>query len=448
MNRIPLLALALLGFGASLSAQPGERPISLDEAIRLAEEHNPQYRRALTEVGTAEADLRRARGAFLPTLDFAIGARGSYSRVFTGEGQFGEPVTRDDPLERRGSSTSQSLSLGRITLFDGGQRMRELRAAEAGRDATDARVAAEVLRVRGEVTRRYWEAARSEQLIRLEEELLVSARERLEVTTALVRVGVRGPLDVLGAEVAVAEQEQALERARGEARKAELELRQAIGLFDGGRLRTSTEPPTPGDPSGVDASALVERALSAHPRVARAEYGQLQSEHRFRSARAGRLPRLGMSVDAGRNQSFNDFRGLAEPNPLNQALGVGFNLSFPLFTGYQTSYQIQAARAGQDAAREEVRAERLAVERDVRAALVDVENAFRADLTAHRTLGLNQQRLELAQQQYRVGALTMNDLTDAAERAARAERDALRARYDYAVALGALEERVGATIRP
>ena len=39
----------------------------------------------------------------------------------------------------------------------------------------------------------------------------------LELTRELVRVGVRGPLDVLGAEVAVAEQEQALERARGDA---------------------------------------------------------------------------------------------------------------------------------------------------------------------------------------------------------------------------------------
>lgn len=448
MRRPAAALLALVLAPAGLSAQVEERPISLDEALRLAGEHNPQYRRALTEVGTAEADLRRARGAFLPTLDFSVGASGSYSRTFTGLDQYNEPVIRDQPVASRRSSASQSLSLGRLTLFDGGQRSRDLRAARAGGRATDARVAAEALRVRGEVTRRYWEMARGESLIRLEEELLASARERLEVTTALVRVGVRGPLDVLGAEVAVAEQEQALERARGDARKAELDLRQSMGFFDGARLRASREAPVPADPAALGAEALVQRALAGHPRVARVEAGLAQSEHRYAAARASRWPRLGTSLTLSRGQNFRDFSGLAAPNPLDQTLGFGFNLTLPLFTGFQTSYQIQQARSGHEAAREDARAERLAVERDVRAAVVDLENAYRADLGAQRTLGLNRQRLELAQQQYRVGALTLNDLTDAVERAARAERDALRARYDYAVALAALEERAGAAVGP
>jgi outer membrane protein len=84
----------------------------------------------------------------------------------------------------------------------------------------------------------------------------------------------------------------------------------------------------------------------------------------------------------------------------------------------------------------------------VRGALIDLDNAYRAARLAERTVELNRQRLELAQEQYRVGALTLNDLTDAVERAARAERDALRTRFEFATALATLDERAGAPVRP
>ena len=450
-NRTSALVGVLLAAAAPLAAQqaqPEGEPLSLEQALRIAEENNPQYRRTLTEVGTAEADVRRSRGAFFPTVALRLGASGNYSRAFTGQGQFGEPVVRDDPLESRSSFAQQSLSLSQITLFDGGQRLREARAATAGLAATQARVGAEQVRVRAEVTRRYWQAVRADRAIRLEEALLASARDRLEVTRALLRVGVRGPLDVLGAEVAVAEQEQALERARGEARTAQLDLRQAMGVIQGGWLRLTDDPPAPFDPAGLDADALVAGALDAHPRIARTALAERQAGHRVNAARSARWPRLSMGASVGRSQRFADYSGLLEPNPLDQSMGVSFDLTLPLFNGYQTSYQIQSARAARDAAREDARAERLALEREVRAALVDLDNAYRASVNADRTLGLNRQRLELAQEQYRLGALTLTDLTDAVERAARAERDALRARFDFAAALATLEERAGRPVRP
>ena len=305
----------------------------------------------------------------------------------------------------------------------------------------------EEIRVRADVTRRYWDAVRTERVIRLEEDLLRAARDRLELTQALVRVGVRGPLDVLGAEVTLAEQEQALERAR-EARKAQLDLRQAMGVVQGGWLRLTDDPVQPFDPAALNADALVAAALSAHPRVQRVEQTARQSEERYGSARAARLPRLSMGANAGRSQGYSDYGGLLDLNPLDQAVGLEFSPQMPLFTGYQTSYQIQSARAAREAASEDARAERLTLEREVRSAVVDLDNAFRAARLAERTVELNRQRLEMAQEQYRMGALTLNDLTDAVKRAARAQRDALRTRFEFATALATLEERAGGPVRP
>jgi outer membrane protein len=448
MRTSALLGLAMLAASPLHAQSPDTVPLTLDQALRTAEENNPAYRRTLTEVGTARADVRRARGAFLPTVSLGLGTGIGYSRAVTATNDFGESVGSDTVIVSNTSSATQSLSLGQITLLDGGQRRRDLRAAQTGEQVVAARVSGAEITMRADVSRRYWESVRADRTIRLEEELLASARDRLEVTRALVRVGVRGPIDVLGAEVTVAEQEQALERARGDARKSQLDLRQAMGVIDGGWLRLTDEPVALFDPATLDTDALVQRALGAHPRLQRATLGLRQSEQRLSSAQGQRWPRLTMGANLGRNEYFRNYSGLYDLQPANQSAGVSLNLSIPLFTAHQTSYQIQAARAARDAAQEDARAERLAVEREVRGALVDLDNAYRAAVNAERTLGLNRRRLDLAQQQYRVGALNLTDLTDAVERTARAERDAIRTRFDFATAHATLEERLGGPVRP
>lgn len=447
-TRFLIAALLAATAPAAAAAQRDSLSLSLAQAQGIAAENNPGFRRVRTEIGTAEADVRRARGAYLPSLSLGISASGGYSRVFTGQDQFGNPVVRDDPLEFRSSSASQSLGVGDITLFDAGARNKELRAARAGQEATEARVSAQELQLRGEVERRYWEAVRTDRQIRLEEELLASAQERLRSVEALVRVGVRGPIDVLGAQVTVADQEAALDRARGDARRAQLDLRQAMGVLDGPPLRLTDAPADLFDPASLDPAALVSRALVANPRMAGVDAVQRQAANRVAAARTLRWPRLSTNATLSRRQGFSGYQGLYEPNPLDQAVSFGFALRMPLFSQYQTSYQIQAARAAEVAAQEDARAERQAVERDVRAGVVDLQNAYTAAMNAARALDLNRRRLDLAQQQYRVGSLTQTDLTDAVERAALAERQALVTRFAFAVALATLRERVGAPVAP
>jgi outer membrane protein len=451
MKYAPIVsALAILAVAVPLVgvAQEAPRPLSLEEAQRLALEHNPAYRRVQAELTTAESQLRRARGAMLPELALSFGSTGTVHRTFTAPDPFGGTLKRDDPVIGRNSFSSQSLSFGTVTLFDGGQRRADVHAARAGLATGEARVEAEALRLAAEVRRRYYATVQAERAIRLEEELLAGARERLEATQRLLRVGVRGPVDVLGAEVKVAEQEQALERARGEHRKAELALREQIGRMDGGPLHLGDDPAPRFSPAPLDLEALVATASSDHPRITRVLAAERQAGMGVRAAGGARLPRLTMSPSLGRSQRFDGFGGLYEANPLDQALGLSFNLSLPVFTGHRIGHGIQQARSAQTAAGEDVRAERLALEREVRGAFIDLENAYRAAGLAERTRDLSRERLAMAQEQYRIGALTLPELHDAVEGAARAERDALRARFEFGDALATLEERVGVPLTP
>jgi outer membrane protein TolC len=204
-------------------------PLTLAEALEIAADANPAYRIARTDLETAATLDRGTWEAFLPTLSLSLGTGISQSRNFTGQDEFGRPVRRDDPVVYTSSSSSQTVGLGQITLFDGGQKLASARGDRFRADALRAGVGQASLDLRIRLTRRYQAAVVAEREIALLERTLESARQALEGTERLLRIGIRDPLDLLGAELQVAEREHALERARGAARSARL----ALGVYSG-----------------------------------------------------------------------------------------------------------------------------------------------------------------------------------------------------------------------
>ncbi|HEX2190637.1 MAG TPA: TolC family protein [Longimicrobiaceae bacterium] len=448
MKHLPLTAV-LLALAAPLAAQQAPRDLSLDEALRIADESSPAYRGAQTEVRAASARERQALGAFLPSLSSSLSFSGAMTASRVGEDEFGRPLPSDQLIESTNSGTSHGLSLS-IPLFERG-RMGELRAAGADERAAVAGVQMEHGRVRADVTRRYHDAVRAERMIVLEEQLLASAREGLDATQRLFRIAARDMSDVLGAEVEVARQEQAVAQARGEARKAKLALGEAMGTMEVEDTRLSTEPVPPFDPAALSADSLVALALRGHPRVAQASAGIVAAGHRARAARGDRWPTL--SVSAGYNRSLRGQDYDVAPSVLNpfdtfdRSFSFGFDVRLPVFDQLRTSGQVAQAEATRTRAQETLRATQLSVEREVRSALIDLENAFRATRLSERAAELSRERLEMAREQYRLGATGFTELQQVIDRAAQAERDALRARFEFAGALATLEERVGAPVR-
>lgn len=422
-------------------------PLSLEQAIEIAEENNPAYRRAVADLDVAAADVRAGWGAYLPELNLSLSTGGNVSRRLTGEDNFGRPAELEDPITFRGSSTSQSLSLGSITLFDGGTRRGELRAARASSEATGARVEARWMELRAEIGRRYYDAQRASELRALEERLIERVETQLDMTQRLLRLAVRTPVDVLGAEVAVADQEAEIERARGEERKAVLALQEEMGVMDESALTLTDSLPAVFDPEGLDAAVLTEQALGANPRITEQEAMGVQARHRMSIARAARWPTLSANTGVSRSLSATEFHALFEPNPLDQSLFFGFSLSVPVFSQFRTSATLARARAEQAGAGEDLRAARMQTEQEVRSGLIDLQTAYRSLRAAERSAELNRERIEMSEEQYRIGAINFTELQDALDQAADAERQTLNARYEFGTALITLEQRVGVEVR-
>lgn len=419
----------------------------LRDAIALAEEHNPEYRKVRSQIDLAEVEQRQAWGAMLPSLRLNLSSGFSNSQRLSAFDNFGRPLENEEVTKFTSSSSSQSISLTELTLFDGGANLADLRASRATLRGTESRLEAERARLHAELARRYYDALRAERGIALEQRLLETAREQFAVSEQLLRVAVTNPVDVIGAEVDVARQEQALQKARGDARSAKLLLQREIGLTgEADFVLGGDADERDADPANLDVEALAIRARQLNPEIHRLEHEVNAADHRVRSQWAARLPTLTASAGFARDFSGRDYTGLSEFDPRDQAFSVRFNLSLPLFDQFRTSYAIAQARVQRSAAEEDLRAGRLRIEQEVRTAVLDLENAHSAWTLATRTAELSAQRLEMAREQYGLGTITYTELQNVFQDSAQADRDALTARYDFSKAMATLRERVGGAI--
>lgn len=440
-------AFAIGAMTTDVAAQSPPATLTLEEALRIAREHSPAYRQALNDAHVASAQVRESYGAFLPTLGASLGYSGISSITSRGEGNFGE-VIEDEERTVENSSGSHGLT-ARMTLFDGGAMFGRVSAARAQEDAVEATIAASLNQLDATVQRVWHDAQRAERLIELEERLLTSARERLERSEQLFRIAAATQVDVLGAQVDVASQEQTLATALDAARKARLVLLETIGLppHDADGFEIPAEEPAAFDPGALDIDVLVAQALQSNPWVLQRSAAAEAAERNAGVARAARWP----SISA--NLSYS--RSLREPGAFDafgrfgaQQRGFSFGLSadLPIFSNFRTAASVARAEASAEDALEDVRAMRLQTEREVPAAVIDLENAYSQLDLAVQKAELSAQRLELATEQYRLGALDFLSLQRVIDETSGAERQALEARYRFVDARIALEEKLGAPL--
>lgn len=444
--RTVLVVAALVGGASMAQSQEPQRLMTLGDALDLARRNSPAYLRASARAEASGAEVRAGLGSFLPSLTGSLSWSGNSRTIVTGEDDFGQPVALPDPLTFRSSSASQGVSTG-ITLFDGLANFSNYRAAKASAAAAYANVDLADVTLTAEVERRFYTALQAQRLIDVEEQLLEVSRRQLDATERLFRVAARTEVDVLGAQVQVAQQEQALEQARGDARKAALRLAEFIGLEETEAFRVSGELPSTVDRSSLDADELVAQALALNPRIRAAEADAAQANFAASAAAGGRWPTVTARASFGRAVSLSSYDALFDLDPRDRSFGFGIDVQIPLFTRFQTSLAIAQARANARVAEENLREQRLALERDVRSAYIDLATAERRLELAERAVDLGRRRLTMAQEQYQLGTIGFTDFQQIVTQTSQDARQLLSAEGEYARALVTLAELAGEGVR-
>jgi outer membrane protein len=406
---------------------------------------HPTFQQLQNDVEVADAAVRARYGSLIPQLSLGGGFSSRYSETTTTIGDFGEPLSQPRALITKTSSSSQSLNLGSITLFDGGAQFRNIGVAKAQREQTLAGIAVSENQLRAGVTRAYYSVVNANRRVDLERRLLAVSIDRAALIQRQFEIAAAKQTDLLGAQLEVANRKQSVADAESNARTQKLNLLLPMGITGEPTFDVATDLPAVIDPATLNADALVSRALSSHPRVLDSRTRVDMASRQASNAKSTRLPRLTLSLPsynwgATERGLFDAWGDVGAPN---NSFSFGVNASLPLFTGFQTSFNIAQSRAALEDQRHSERQVRLDVENSVRRSLIEMGRAHNALVAAQQRADIAQQQLAIAQQEYGVGSMTYFQLEQIISNNDNAQRAVIDAQINLLNARVDLEERLG-----
>src|SRR3954471_172538 len=227
-----ILAAPAAALSQDVAAVPASgAPLTLDDAISLARRNNPTYLSVVNNRRTADAAVRSARGAFLPSADASFGARYQQggTQIFNGLNFSNSSATQQSSY-----SLDLNYRINSATFV-------QPKAAVANRDAVDADIAGNSEQLRAGVTQQYLTVLQAQARAALQDTLVNTAKTQLDLAKAKMAVGSGTILDVRRAEVALGQAEVARLKERNGVDVEKLRLIQQMGVQQGTDMTLATE---------------------------------------------------------------------------------------------------------------------------------------------------------------------------------------------------------------
>ena len=490
----PILVFPLI-LAAPLSAQE-RATLTLEEAIELARNNNPDFLAQKNDADVADWNVREAYGQLLP------GASASTSLQYQAAGptRFGVITGADIGVASTPEFYTSTYSIGLNYTLSGASLLAPGRA-KAERRATVANINASQFQLDALVTRQYLAVLLAQEGVKLAQQELAQAKDNFALADARVKVGAAIPMELKQAEVEVGRAEVALLQAENAVQTERLRLAQQIGTDIGDQVElTSTFEVFP---VTWTQDELVRMAMEAHPTLLASRAAVQASQAGVKQARSAYLPSLnfqmgwsGYAREAGdpdallanaragaisaREQCLlNNAAAAASPTPIpgyprtcpsgeltpeqerqilagnnvfpfdytRDPMFASLQISLPIFSGFTRERNVQVAKAASLDAEFRARAEELRIKTEVATALANLKTAERTYEIETRNRELAEEQLRLARERYRLGAASFLELQDAVTIKARADRAYLVALYTFHESMAALEAAVGRNLR-
>jgi outer membrane protein len=428
-----VMALLLVApVGAYSQTFTDARPISLDEAVRLAQQNQPSVVQARNSIRTSESTIRTTLFGYLPQLSISSSAsqRG------------GTTIVQGVPLPFSGNpwSYSQGLQFGSVVVFDGLQRWNNFRTAQANRDAAEVNVTAQNYAVALNVKTAYYNVltALEQRAAALRQQ--EQAQQQLRVATAKMNAGSATRTDSLSAAIAVGQARQAILNAENSVRNANAQLTRYVATAFTVTAVADTSEITP---IGTDEATLLQMAI-AGPAVTSATASLAAAQASRRASWALYLPTLSVSGSYGKTPPTSaNFRFGGGEGASTTSQNLSFSLNFPIWDRYSREAQQVTARVNLENAEANLRDQKFLAQQN----LTTYMNNFR---TAMLSIELNklqiasaEENLRVVQQQYNLGTKQLLDLLTAQTSLDNSRATLIQSRQTARLAKANIESLIG-----
>ena len=426
----PLVAAAQVTAGGQPPVDAAATPITLAEAIRLAQQNAPATVQARGAIQTSSLSVKQAYSAFLPSINVSAGTQHQSGDRFDTQGNL-VPFT--------GNPTNYSTGLNAsLQLFDGGRRFFDIRKTKADVNAAEAADVTQRFQVALQVKQQYYNILAARESQSAAEAQIDQANQQLRAASLRLRAGAATTSDSLRSVIQL-----------GNARLALLTAQNNLSLANATLTRLVASPhsvtATPSDtidqrvviPSLAELQPLVERA----PAVEQAQAELQSAKAASRSAKTAYFPTINMNFSRG-GSGLDPAFGLGDKRyAYNQNLN--FNLSFPLFNNLNREVSVLRASVAEDNAEVALRDARFAAHQTLVQSLGQMTTAQQQVDIQAASVTAALEDLRVQQARYELGASTLLEVLTSQAQLDQSRTALIRARYDYRVAKAQLEALIG-----
>ncbi|MEO8193470.1 MAG: TolC family protein [Gemmatimonadales bacterium] len=434
MRNIAFMGAALLlGVPAAFHAQTVDTtatPISLGEAIRLAQQNSLSTVQARGSIRTSDASVKQSYAAFLPSFSVSANTQRQSGDRFDTQGNL-VPFTGNPTNYSTGLSSS-------LQLFDGGRRFFDVKRAKADVNAAEAGEVVSRYQVALQVKQQYYNILAARESQSAAEAQIGQTTQQLRASSLRLRAGAATVSDSLRSVVQLGNARLALLTAQNNLQIANATLTRLVASP---RTVTATASDTTDQivriPDISELEPLIERA----PAIEQAD-AQLASAHAsLRSAKTAFLPTVNMNFNRGGSGIDPQFGFGDKRYAYNQSLS--FSLNFPLFNNLSREVNVARSIVAEDVAEVSLRDAKLLARQTLAQSLGQMRIAQEQVTIQTVSVAAATEDLRVQQRRYELGATTLLDLLTSQTQLDNARTALIRARYDYRVAKAQLEALIG-----
>ncbi len=453
--------------------QSGGQVWTLEQCIRYAREHNLGLKQSEVAVRSAAIDRRQAIESRFPSLNFSTSAGMSFGRTI-------DPTT--NAFETQSLATNgYSLNSG-VLLFNGNRINNTIRQAGVDVQAAAKDLEAAVNDLSLQVAQAYLAVLFSQENLETARRTLALTQEQSGQTEKLVSAGARPRGELLEIQSQVARDERLLITAENNLRLDWLSLRQLLQLPDATVLEIE-KPDIDIEALEIvtDGEQVYRTALQTQPQVEAGRYRYESALLGERIARSAYYPTLSLFGNFSTNYSSLarqiDGYSLAlsapapvildgetkqvqffqtVPNLVNQpflsqfnqnlGVGVGVQLSVPIYSNGTTRAAVERARLNQYSVENRNQQVLLDLKNNVERAIADARGGRAAYQAALRSEAAAERAFSDADKRYNLGGSAVFEYTSARTRLDTARIESLVAKYDYIFRLKIIDFYLGKPI--
>ena len=327
MTKITFLSI-LLATAVNSSAQ--ETMLTVDDCMSYAVEHNHDIRISRLTHDNRRADHTQAIGAFLPSVNASVGVQYNFGRAIDPETNTYTNVS----TFYNGYSIQASLP-----VFDGFQRLNQLRAAKASLLMGNSQIRAQQDELALQVFEAYCNVMYYQGTVKMAEEKRLQSELTLRQTQVMAEIGQKSEADVAQMEAQLAGDDYEITRQLNALSTALLTLKQLMnypetdtlllaGTLEDERIGHTTE-------------------YAENPDLEAAQYNVVVARRNLSIAKGALSPSI--SISGGMSTSYNKMlhnptTGFHDQLRNNKGEYVYASLSIPLFNRMETITRIRRQR--------------------------------------------------------------------------------------------------------